>query len=141
MQLGDVAIAEGDLPSAKERFAEILRVAGRLSDASPSSEMAQILLGLGLDRLGKVARAAGDLPTATARFKEVLRIARKLAKDERILETLRKLGDVAREAGDLPGWPCTHPAPTASHGDNWPRDGWLLDWPWDSRPRDEWLLD
>lgn len=56
-ELGDVAVAAGDLPG----YEEGLVIAGKLAKANPISAEAQRDPSIDLERLGNVAIAAGDL--------------------------------------------------------------------------------
>jgi tetratricopeptide (TPR) repeat protein len=110
-ELGNVAIAAGDLAGAKARYEEALAIRRKLAEDNPISAVAQRDLSLSLEKLGNVTVAAGDLSGAKARHEESLTIVRRLAKDnptsavaQRDLSIiLAKLGDVAVAACDLPG--------------------------------------
>ncbi len=100
-EIGDVAVAEGDLASAKAAYAEGLDIRRALSDADKSSAAARRDVSVSLNKIGDVAVAAGDLASAKAAYAEGLDIARALldadptsaAARRDVIVSLDKLGD------------------------------------------------
>ncbi|GAA0453073.1 hypothetical protein Ade02nite_01180 [Paractinoplanes deccanensis] len=106
INLGDLAIATGDLATARHHYQQALEHRPRSSDLSP---WWQSVLAAGHERLGGVAVAAGNLTDARKHYQADLDIRQRLvAADpgdsewQRALSVSRnKLGDVAVAAGDL----------------------------------------
>ena len=110
-KLGDLAVAQGDLPGAMRRFTDALAIAERLAASDPANAAWQRDLSLSHNKLGDLAVAQGDLPGAMRRFTDSLqRFERLAASDPANAEWQRdlsishdRLGKLAVAQGDLPG--------------------------------------
>ncbi|MEW9532825.1 CHAT domain-containing protein [Microbispora sp. NPDC049125] len=107
--VGNVAVAAGDLPAARQAYQTSHDIAARLAQADPGNAQAQRDLSVSLDNVGDVAVTAGDLPAARQAYQQGLDIAARLAQADpdnaqaqRDLSiSLNKVGNVAVAAGDL----------------------------------------
>ena len=108
-QLGDVAVAAGDLAAARAAYQASLDIRQRLAAADPANTGWQRDLSISHEQLGNVAVAAGDLAAARAAYQASLDIAVRLAAADPantgwqrdLSVSHNKLGDVAVAAGDL----------------------------------------
>ncbi len=78
-ELGDVAVAAGDLAAARTAYQASLDIAARLAAADPANTEWQRDLSVSHNRLGDVARAAGDLAAARTAYQASLDIRTRLA--------------------------------------------------------------
>ncbi|MET9224723.1 CHAT domain-containing protein [Lentzea sp. NPDC003310] len=78
-RLGDVAVAMGDIGTAREHFQAGLDIAERLAVADPGNAEYQRDLSISHEKLGGVAVAMGDIGTAREYFQTGLDIAQRLA--------------------------------------------------------------
>jgi predicted negative regulator of RcsB-dependent stress response len=109
--LGDVLLAQGDLPRALDAYRAGLDIQKRLAQADPSNTTAQRNVSVFHNKIGDVLLAQGDLAGALAEFRDSLAIAERLtAQDpanagwQRDLSVAHiKIGDVLRDQGDLTG--------------------------------------
>ncbi|MDD2867315.1 tetratricopeptide repeat protein [Neomegalonema sp.] len=79
-KIGNLALAEGDLPEARRRFEAGLDLTRRLNAADPDSPAALGALGAVVKRLGELAVAEGDLSEAGRRFREGVDLDERLAR-------------------------------------------------------------
>ena len=79
VKVGDVLVAQGDLPGARARFQESLQIAQRLAAADPSSASLQTDMSISFTKLGDVAIAQGVLGGARRYFEQSLAIDQRLA--------------------------------------------------------------
>jgi tetratricopeptide (TPR) repeat protein len=90
--LGNVAMAQGDIASARPLFEESLAISRELGN--------RMGISLSLADLARVAFEKGDYPDAGALFEESLAISRELGNRLGIAHSLDNLGVVAVEQGD-----------------------------------------
>ena len=110
-KLGNLAVAQGDLPGALRRFTDCLAIRERLAASDPANAEWQRDLSVSHAKLGDLAVAQGDLPGALRRFTDGLAIAERLAASDPanaawqrdLSVSHNKLGDLAVAQGDLPG--------------------------------------
>jgi tetratricopeptide (TPR) repeat protein len=110
-ELGDVAVAEGQLPLAARHFTSAMQASRAIADAAPDDLNLQRQLSVIHNKLGDVARAQGDLAGARTAYAASLAIAERLAASDpgnagwqRDLSVSHiKLGDVSEAQGDLAG--------------------------------------
>ncbi|MGE0480538.1 MAG: hypothetical protein AB7Q17_08710, partial [Phycisphaerae bacterium] len=110
-RVGDVRVAQGDLPGALQAYTDGLEIARKLAARDPSQTEWQRDLSVSWERIGDVRRAQGDLPGALQAYTDSLETRRKLAaRDPSQTEWQRdlsigwnKIGDVRRAQGDLAG--------------------------------------
>ena len=108
--LGDVAAAQGNLPSARQLYERAAAMAEPIAKADPGNAGWQRDLSGSHDRIGNVLRAQGNLPAALQSYRASLAIAERLSKaDPGNAETQRDLavshvniGQVLVEQGNLP---------------------------------------
>ena len=79
VDLGELAVAAGDLPAARTAFQTSLDIRAGLAASDPSNTAWQRDLSISHERLGGLAVAAGDLPAAREHYEIDLRIAEELA--------------------------------------------------------------
>ena len=111
IKLGDVRVAQGDLPGALQAFTESKNIADKLAAADPGNAGWQRDLSVSWDKLGDVRRAQGDLPGALQAYTEGKNILDKLAAADPgnaewqrdLSVSWNKLGDVRVARGDLQG--------------------------------------
>ena len=109
-KLGDLAVAEGNLPEARRLFGEARGIMQRLAESDPGNATWQRDLSVSLNKLGELAVAEGNLPEAQRLFGEARGIAQRLAESDpgnatwqRDLSVdLNKLGELAVAEGNLP---------------------------------------
>ena len=110
-KLGDLAVAQGDLPGALQRFTDGLAIRERLAASDPANAAWQRDLSMSLNKLGDLAVVQGDLPSALQRFTDGLAIREGLAASDPanaawqrdLSVSHNKLGDLAVAQGDQPG--------------------------------------
>ncbi|MEG3143273.1 hypothetical protein U1839_01285 [Sphingomonas sp. RT2P30] len=108
-ELGDIAVAFGDLAAAKAHYLSYAEVFKRLAAQEPGNAGWQHDLSVSHEKLGDVAVSAGDLGEARRCHAAALAISERLAGQEpgnaewqRDLSVSHdRLGDVAVSAGDL----------------------------------------
>jgi tetratricopeptide (TPR) repeat protein len=108
--LGDVLVAQGDLPAALKSFRDGLAIRERLAQSDRGNAGWQRDLSVSYDRVGDVLVAQGDLPAALKSFRDGLAIRERLAQSDRgnagwqrdLSVSLNKIGDVLVAQGDLP---------------------------------------
>ena len=81
-RIGDVQVAQGDLPGAVKSFRDGLAIADRLAKADPGNAGWQRDLSVSYERIGDVLSAQGNLPEALNSFRDGLAIAESLAKSD-----------------------------------------------------------
>ena len=109
--LGDVLLAQGDLPHALDSYWAGLDIRKRLAQADPSNTTAQRNVSVSHEKVGEVLYAQGDLAGALAEYRASLAIRERLtAQDpanagwQRDLSVSHeKIGDVLRDQSDLAG--------------------------------------
>jgi tetratricopeptide (TPR) repeat protein len=109
-RLGDLAIAAGDRPTAKQHFQAGLAIRQHLAATDPENTEWQRDLTVSHNRLGALAIAAGDLPDAEQHLRAGLAIRQRLAATapdntewQRDLSiSHNRLGNLAVAAEDLP---------------------------------------
>jgi tetratricopeptide (TPR) repeat protein len=108
--VGDVLMAQGNLPEALKSFRDALAIAERLAKADLSNAGSQRVLMVSYNRVGGVLLAQGNLPEALKSFHDGLAIAERLAKADpnnagrqrELTVPYIKIGDVLRAQGNLP---------------------------------------
>ncbi|MCA3449517.1 MAG: hypothetical protein INF92_03950 [Rhodobacter sp.] len=109
--IGDVQVAQGDLPGALQSYQRSLGIRERLAAADPDNTGWQRDLSVSLDRVGDVQLAQGDLPGALQSYQRSLGIAERLAAADPgnagwqrdLSVSLDRVGDVQLAQGDLLG--------------------------------------
>jgi tetratricopeptide (TPR) repeat protein len=107
--LGDVAVAQGDLPGARRLYETALAIAEPVANVDPGNAGWQRDLSVSQQKIGDVLRAQGNLPAALESFKASHAIFERLAKadpgnvgSQRDLSvSQQKIGDVLRAQGNL----------------------------------------
>ncbi len=79
-KVGDVLVAQGNLPEALKSFRDSLAIRDRLAKADPGNAGWQRDLSVSYDKIGDVLVAQGNLPEALKSFRDSLAIADRLAK-------------------------------------------------------------
>ena len=110
-KLGDVLVAQGDLPGALEAYRKGLAIMETLAARDPGNTEWQRDLSVSHNKLGDVLVAQGDLAGALEAYRKGLAIRERLAaRDPGNTQWQRdlsvshnKLGDVLVAQGDLPG--------------------------------------
>lgn len=110
-ELGDIAIAEGDLPTARHHFTAAMQAAQDRAYSDPGDAEWQHDLSVSHDKLGTVAVAKGDLAGAASAYRASLTIREALAARDPGNATWQRdlsvshdqLGNVAAAQGDLAG--------------------------------------
>ncbi len=108
--IGDVLVAQGDLPGALEAYRKSLAIAETLAARDPGNIQWQHDLSISHERLGDVLEAQGDLPGALDVYRKGLAIRETLAvRDARNTQWQRglsashfRIGDVLKAQGNLP---------------------------------------
>jgi tetratricopeptide (TPR) repeat protein len=109
-RIGDVLVAQGNLPEALKSFRDGLSIADRLAKSDPGNAGWQRDLSVSYIMIGDVLVAQGNLPEALKSFRDGLSIADRLAKSgpgnagwQRDLSvSYIKIGDVLVAQGNLP---------------------------------------
>ncbi|MFN8521800.1 MAG: tetratricopeptide repeat protein [Chloroflexota bacterium] len=109
IRLGDVALAQGDLTSARDAYQTAFGIARLLADGEPTNAQRQYDLSVTHNKLGDVTLLQGDLTTARAAFQASLTIRQHLAdadpssaeRQRNLVVGLNRLGDVALVQSDL----------------------------------------
>lgn len=78
-ELGDIAVIEGQLPTAARHYQAAMQASRALSEADPDNLDLQRQLSVAHVKLGNVARAKGDLAGARSRYAASLAILERLA--------------------------------------------------------------
>ncbi len=81
-RVGDVLVAQGNLPEALKTFRDGLAISDRLAQSDPDNAGWQRDLSVSYDRVGDVLVAQGNLPEALKTFRDGLAIAARLAKSD-----------------------------------------------------------
>lgn len=108
-ELGDIAVAEGQLSSAVCHYETAMLISKALVEANPDNPNLQRQLSVSHQKLGDVALAEGDLVRAFSTYSAGLAIVRQLVVADPgnatwqsdLSVSHRKLGDVARDKGDV----------------------------------------
>ncbi|MFM9942995.1 MAG: caspase family protein [Hyphomicrobiaceae bacterium] len=108
--LGDVALDQGHLPSARRLYESALAIVEPIAKADPGNAGWQRDLSVSHNKIGDVLRAQGNLPAALDAFNASLAIAERLAKADPgnagwqrdLSVSQEKIGDVLVEQGNLP---------------------------------------
>ncbi len=106
--LGDVAAAQGNLPSARQLYEVAVGIAEPVAKADPGNAGWQRDLSVSHIKIGDVLRAQGNLPAALETFKASLAIRDRLAKADPgnagwqhdVALSLQRVGFVAARQGD-----------------------------------------
>ncbi|MGC1586894.1 MAG: hypothetical protein WA791_14550, partial [Rhodomicrobium sp.] len=109
-KVGDVLVAQGNLPEALKSFQGSLNIRDRLAKADPNNAGWQRDLSVSYDRVGDVLVAQGNLPEALKSFQGSLDIRDRLAKADPnnagwqrdLSVSYEKVGDVLVAQGNLP---------------------------------------
>ena len=109
-KVGDVQLAQGNLPEALKSFRDGLAIRDRLAKADPGNAGWQRDLSVSYDKVGDVLVAQGDLPEALTSFRDGLAIGDRLAKADPgnagwqrdLSVSYIKVGDVLVAQGNLP---------------------------------------
>ncbi len=75
-KIGDVLVAQGNLPEALKSYREALAIADRLAGADPGNAGWQRDLSVSYNRIGSVLGAQGNLPEALKSYRDALAIMR-----------------------------------------------------------------
>jgi len=78
-KIGDVQVAQGDLPWALSSYKQGLEIAQKLAARDPGNTGWQRDLSVSYNKIGDVQVAQGDLPSALSSYKQGLEIRQKLA--------------------------------------------------------------
>jgi tetratricopeptide (TPR) repeat protein len=109
-RIGNVLVAQGNLPEAMKAFREGLAIAERLARDDPGDAGWQRNLSVLYDRIGDVLVAQGNLPEALKASRDSLPIAERLARGDpdnacwlrNLSVSWIKMGDVLVAQGNLP---------------------------------------
>ena len=109
IKLGDLAVAQGDLENARQKYADALEVRQRLAESDTGNAGWQRDLSVSLEKLGNLAVAQGDLENARQKYAGALEVSQRLAESDTgnagwqrdLSVSLGKLGDLAVAQGDL----------------------------------------
>src|SRR5579872_4044624 len=109
-RVGDVLVAQGNLPEALKFFRDGLAIRDRLVRADPNNAAWQRDLSVSYDRVGDVLVAQGNLPEALKSFRDKLAIADRLARSDPdnagwqrdLSVSYDRVGDVLVAQGNLP---------------------------------------
>ena len=109
-RVGDVLVAQGNLPEALKSFRDGLAIADRLAKADPGNAGWQRDLSVSYNKIGDVLVAQGNLPEALKSFRDGLAIGDRLAKADPgnagwqrdLSVSYNKIGDVLVAQGNLP---------------------------------------
>src|SRR5215813_423047 len=100
--LGDVAAAQGNLPSARQLYDRAVAMAEPIAKADPGNVGWQRDLSGSHDRIGNVLRAQGNLPAALQSYRASLAIAERLSKaDPGNAEAQRDVGASLNFVGNV----------------------------------------
>ena len=110
-KVGDVLVAQGDLPGALKSFRDGLAIAEQLSRADPGNAGWRRDVSVSYDRVGDVLVAQGDLPGALKSFRDGLAIAEQLSRADPgnagwrrdVSVSYAKIGDALVRSGDWAG--------------------------------------
>ncbi len=110
-KVGDVLVAQGNLPEALRSFRDGLAISERLAKSDPGNAGWQRDLSVSHNRVGDVLVAQGDLPAALARYRRRLAISERLAEADPgnagwqrdLSVSYERVGDVLVAQGDLRG--------------------------------------
>jgi len=69
---GDIAVAQGDLPTARKAYQDALDISGTLAKADPSNTGFQRDLSVSYNKIGDIAAQQGDLPAAQKAYQDAL---------------------------------------------------------------------
>ena len=81
-KVGDVLVAQGNLPEALKSYPRRLAISDRLAKADPGNAGWQRDLSVSYDRVGDVLVAQGNLPDALKSYPRRLAISDRLAKSD-----------------------------------------------------------
>jgi tetratricopeptide (TPR) repeat protein len=109
-RVGDVLVAQGNLPEALKSFRDGLAIRERLARADPGNAGWQRGLSVSYDRIGDVLEAQGNLPEALKSFRDGLAIRDRLARADPgnagwqrdLSVSYDRVGDVLVAQGNLP---------------------------------------
>jgi len=109
-RVGDVLVAQGNLPEALKSFRDGLAIRDRLAHADPGNAGWQRDLSASYDRVGDVLVAQGNLPEALKSFRDGLAIADRLANADSgnagwqrdLSASYDRVGEVLVAQGNLP---------------------------------------
>ncbi len=109
--IGDVKVAQGDLPGALAAFEEAMAISRRLAQSDPGNAEWQRDLSVSHNRIGEVKVARGDLDGALAAFEDGMSISRRLAQTDPandgwqrdLAVSHNRIGEVKVARGDLDG--------------------------------------
>jgi tetratricopeptide (TPR) repeat protein len=109
-RIGDVQVAQGNLPEALKSFRDGLGIRERLARADPENSGWQRDLSVSYNKIGDVQVAQGHLPEALKGFRDGLGIAERLAKADPensgwqrdLSVSYDRVGDVQVAQGNLP---------------------------------------
>jgi tetratricopeptide (TPR) repeat protein len=79
-KIGDVLVAQGNLPEALKSFRDGLAIRDRLAKTDPGNAGWQRDLSVSDNNVGDVLKAQGNLPEALKSFRDALAIRDRLAK-------------------------------------------------------------
>ena len=109
-KVGDVLVAQGNLPEALKSYRDSLAIADRLAKSDPGNAGWQRDLSVSFEKVGDVLVAQGNLPDALKSYRDSLAIADRLAKSDPgnagwqrdLSVSFKKVGDVLVAQGNLP---------------------------------------
>jgi tetratricopeptide (TPR) repeat protein/pimeloyl-ACP methyl ester carboxylesterase len=108
--LGDVLVAQGNLPEALKSYQDGLTISDRLAKSDPGNAQWQYDLGISNERVGNVQMAQGDLIAALRSYETKRDIISRLAKSDPgnalwqrdLSVSNERVGDVFLAQGNLP---------------------------------------
>jgi tetratricopeptide (TPR) repeat protein len=108
-EVGDVLVAQGNLPEALRSFRDGLAIAERLAKTEPDNADSQRNLSVVYISIGNTLMAQGNLPAALQSFRDGLAIAERLARvvpnnagwQRNLSASYGRIGEVLRAQGDL----------------------------------------
>ena len=77
-----MAVAQGDLEDARQKYADALEVSQRLAESDPGNAGWQRDLSVSLEKLGDLAVAQGDLEDARQKYADALEVSQRLAESD-----------------------------------------------------------
>ncbi len=109
-KIGDVQVAQGNLPEALKSFRDGLAIIDRLARTDPGNAGWQRDLSVSYEKVGDVLVAQGNLPEALKSFRDQLAIAERLARTDPdnagwqrdLSASYEKVGGVLVAQGNLP---------------------------------------
>ena len=109
-KVGDVLVAQGNLPEALKSYRDSLAICDRLAKSDPGNAGWQRDLSVSYNKVGDVLVAQGNLPEALKSYRDSLAIADRLAKSDPgnagwqrdLSVSYNKVGDVLVAQGNLP---------------------------------------